>query len=136
VNVDLESNLDPSTIRVVSDDGRPVPFTVDGRNLRFFTESPGIVRVITGARELVYSLSLPQAGDTIWNPATARHGVPSGFPSERSARDLWQWLALLGGAGLFADWMLFGRRRRSSPYRVPAAFRSTWKPRAKWRKAS
>jgi hypothetical protein len=131
VNVDLESQPDPSTIRVVSDDGRPVPFTIDGRYLRFFTESPGIVRVVTGARELVYSLSLPQAGDTIWNPATAHHGIPSGFPSERSARDLWQWLALLGGAGLFADWMLFGRRRRAIPYRMPAALRAT-----KWRKAS
>ena len=46
----------------------------------------------------------------MWNPASARHGIPSGFPSERSARDIWQWLALLGGAGLFADWILFGRR--------------------------
>lgn len=140
VNADLESQPDPSTIRVVSDDGRPVPFTIDGRNLRFFTESPGIVRVLTGARELVYSLSLPQAGDTVWNPASARHGIPSGFPSERSARDLWQLLALLGGVGLFADWMLFGRRRRAAPSRVPAALRAAWRPggkaRAKWRKAS
>ena len=41
VNVDLESQPDPSTIRVVSEDGRPLPFTLDGRNLRFFSESPG-----------------------------------------------------------------------------------------------
>lgn len=136
VNVDLESQPDPSIIRVVSEDGRPVPFTVDGRYLRFFTESPGIVRVISGARELVYSLNLPQAGDTIWNPASARHGIPSGFPSEPSARDLWQWLAVLGGAGLFVDWMLFGRRRRSTPGRIPAAVRANWKARTKWRKAS
>ncbi len=140
VNVDLESHGDPSAIRVVSEDGRPVPFTVDGRSLRFFTESPGTVRVISGARELVYSLSLPQAGDSIWNPASARHGIPAGFPSEPSARDLWQWLAILGGIGLFADWMLFGRRRRTRPTRVPAAFSAAFKlagkPRAKWRKAS
>lgn len=136
VNVDLESAPDPSTIRVVSDNGRTVPFTVDGRNLRFFTESAGTVRVITGERELVYSLTLPQAGDTVWNPASVRHGIPSGFPSEPSARDLWQWLALLGGAGLFVDWILFGRRRWRSSSRIFSSARSSFRPRAKWRKAS
>jgi hypothetical protein len=25
---------------------------------------------------------------------------------------LWQWLALAGGAGLLAEWLLFGRLRR------------------------
>jgi len=133
VNVDLESTPDPSTVRVVSDNGRVVPFTIDGRNLRFFTESAGTVRVLTGERELVYSLTLPQAGDAVWNPAGARHGIPAGMPSEPSARDLWQWLALLGGAGLFADWMLFGRRRRISTVRSPQGVQGQ---RARWRKAS
>ena len=133
---DLESQPDPATIRVVSDDGRPVPFTIDGRNLRFFTESPGTVRVISGARELVYALTLPQAGDSFWNPASARHVIPSGFPVEPSARDLWQWLACFGGAGLLADWILFGRRRRVTTRGVPAGLRSTWVFRPRWRKAS
>lgn len=133
VNVDLESTPDPSTVRVVSDNGRVVPFTIEGRNLRFFTESAGTVRVLTGERELVYSLTLPQAGDAVWNPAGARHGIPSGMPSEPSARDLWQWLALLGGAGLLADWMLFGRRRRMSTMRSPQGVQGQ---RARWRKAS
>ncbi len=132
VNVDLESPADPATIHVVNESGRPVPFTVDGRNLRFFTDTPGIVRVTSGAREMVYSLTLPQAGDTIWNPVSARHGIPSSFPSEPASRDLWQWLALLGGAGLFADWMLFGRRRRRAAARASAGDAS----RASWRKAS
>jgi hypothetical protein len=132
VNVDLESAADPATIHVTNESGRPVPFTVDGRNLRFFTDTPGIVRVTSGAREMVYSLTLPQAGDTIWNPASARHGIPSSFPSEPASRDLWQWLALLGGAGLFADWMLFGRRWRRAAARASAGAAS----RTSWRKAS
>ncbi len=133
VNVDLEADPDLASIRVVSENGRAVPFTVEGRRLRFFTESPGIVRVNSGERELVYSLTLPEAGDTVWNPASARHGIPAAFKSEAPARDLWQWLALLGGAGLFADWMLFGRRRmRLAP--APAAIRNG--TRARWRRAS
>lgn len=133
VDVDLEAAPDPASIRVVSETGREVPFTVEGRDLRFFTESPGIVRVMSGARELVYSLTLPQPGDSVWNPSGVRHGVPSRFPAEPSSRDLWQWLALLGGAGLFAEWILFGRRRSMSG-RATAVRREAWKPR--WRKAS
>jgi hypothetical protein len=136
VSVDLESEPDPSTIKVLTEDGQAMPFSLAGRSLRFFTDTPGIVRVTTGERELVYSLTLPQAGETIWNPATARHGVPSGFPGEPSAQDLWQLLALLGGAGLLADWILFGRRRRASMRRSAAAPRPALKARAKWRKAS
>ena len=30
----------------------------------------------------------------------------------REATDLWQWLALAGGAGLLAEWILYGRFRR------------------------
>ncbi len=133
VNVDLESEPAPASIRVVSENGRNVPFTVNGRKLRFFTESPGIVRVIGGERELVYSLTLPEAGDTVWKPASARHGIPARFASEAPARDLWQWLALLGGVGLFADWMLFGRRRMRLAL-APVAIRKG--TRARWRRAS
>jgi len=44
--------------------------------------------------------------------------VPEGLPPPGSmlptAFDLWQWLALLGGLGLFAEWILFGRRRKQA----------------------
>lgn len=133
VNVDLEAAPDPSLVHVSSDNGRNVPFTLDGRMLRFFTETPGTVRVTNGARELVYSLTLPQPGDAIWNPASAMHGIPSKFPAEPSSRDLWQWLAVLGGIGLIAEWILFGRRRILNG-RANARPRVTFA--AKWRKAS
>lgn len=136
VNVDLESAPDPATVRVISEHGRPVPFTIEGRNLRFFTEDPGTVTVTSGQRELVYSLTLPQAGDTIWNPVNVKRGVPSGFGSEQSARDLWQILALLGGAGLFADWMLFGRRRQRRFFSARSGAGTAARAGARWRKAS
>ena len=136
VSIDLESEPDPSTIRVLAEDGQAMPFSLAGRSLRFFTDTPGIVRVTTGERELVYSLTLPQAGETIWNPTSARHGIPTGLSSGPSATDLWQWLAILGGAGLLADWIFFGRRRRASVRRSTATQRPALKARAKWRKAS
>ncbi|HLJ51332.1 MAG TPA: BatA and WFA domain-containing protein [Bryobacteraceae bacterium] len=130
VNADLESEPDPATVRVVSENGQDIPFTVDGRKLRFFTEVPGTVRVLTGGRELVYSLTLPQAGDTVWNPATAKHGIPSSFRSQTSSRDVWQLLALAAAVLLVVDWFLFGRMRRL--WRAAQAA----SPRAAWRKAS
>ena len=84
VDVELESEADPSSIRVVTEDGKPVPFTVQGRTLRFFTAAPGIVRVLTGDRELVYSMTLPQPGDVIWKPTSAKRGT-SGPCSRRTS---------------------------------------------------
>ena len=52
-----------------------MPFTVEGRTLRFFAGAPGIVRVLTGDRELVYSLTLPQPGDVLWTPTNAKRGL-------------------------------------------------------------
>lgn len=129
VNVDLESEPEPSAIRVITEDGQSIPFTVEGRNLRFFTATPGIVRVLTGDRELVYSLTLPQPGDVIWQPANVRHGLPVRAPSEQSSRDIWQLLAILGAIGLLADWMIYGRMRRSVTAPQPSR-------RILWRKAS
>ena len=130
VDVELESETDPSTIHVATEDGRRLPFTVEGRTLRFFAGAPGIVRVLTGDRELVYSLTLPQPGDLVWKPASAKRGLPGRGPSEPSSRDIWQWLALLGGLGLMADWMLYGRMR--SRYVPPTQADR----RPAWRKAS
>ncbi|MBZ5609076.1 MAG: VWA domain-containing protein [Acidobacteriia bacterium] len=130
VQVDLESEADPSTIHVQTEDGLALPFTLEGRTLRFFTGASGIVRVLTGDRELVYSLTLPQPGDVVWKPANVRHGLPGRAPYEPASKDIWQWLALLGGLGLVADWILFGRMRKGL---VAAA---QVMPRLPWRKAS
>jgi hypothetical protein len=129
VDVELESETDPASIRVVTEDAKPVPFTVQGRTLRFFAGAPGIVRVLTGDRELVYSMTLPQPGDVIWTPANAKRGLPGRGPSEPASRDIWQWLAIAGGLGLLADWILYGRKRSAAPAASPA--RSVH-----WRKAS
>ncbi len=130
VDADLESEADPATIRVETEDGKVLPFSVDGRIVRFFTGAPGIVRVLTGDRELVYSLTLPQPGDVVWKPASVRHGMPGRAPYEPAARDIWQWLALLGAAGLIADWILFGRMRKGWVSATQII------PRLPWRKAS
>jgi von Willebrand factor type A domain len=130
VDVAMDTEPDPNTIRVQTEDGARLPFTVEGRNLHFFSGAPGIVRVLTGDRELVYSLTLPQPGDVVWRPSRAKFGLPGQSPAEPAARDIWQWLALLGAAGLLADWILYGRmqRRVTMPER-PAQSTS-------WRKAS
>jgi hypothetical protein len=115
VDVELESETDPSSIRVQTEEGRPLPFTVESKTLRFFTGAPGVVRVLTGDRELVYSLTLPQPGDTVWKPSAeelsqgVKLGLPGRLPIGPTSRDLWHWLALAGAAGLLADWILYGR---------------------------
>ena len=130
VDVELESEADPATIRVVTEDGKTLPFTAEGRTLRFFSGIPGLVRVLTGDRELVYSLTLPQPGDVLWKPSTTRVGLPGRAPSEPASRDIWQWLAILGALGLAADWILYGRMQRGA-----AAAMHTIRG-ALWRKAS
>jgi hypothetical protein len=130
IDVELESEADPSTIHIQTEDGKALPFTVQGRTLRFFSGAPGLVRVLTGDRELVYSLTLPQPGDVVWKPASVRHGIPGRTPYEPASQDIWQWLAVLGGAGLVADWILYGRMRKG----LVAAARII--PGMPWRKAS
>jgi hypothetical protein len=118
VDVQLESETDPAGIRVVTEDAKPLPFTVDGKLLRFFDGAPGIVRVLTGDRELVYSLTLPQPGDIVWKPVSAKHGLPPRSPAGPGSQDIWQWLAVLAAVCLVADWILYGRMRKG---RIPAA---------------
>jgi von Willebrand factor type A domain/Aerotolerance regulator N-terminal len=129
VDADLDTETDPSLIRVLKEDGTPLPFTVQGKTVRFFAADPGIVRLFTGDRELVYSLTLPQPGDVAWRPSHAKVGLPGNAPVGSSSRDVWQWLALLGAVGLLVDWILFGRMRGGA---APLAGRLG----VPWRKAS
>ncbi len=100
-------------MHVVREDGTPIPFTLEGRSLHFFSGAPGTARVITGEREAIYSLSLPELGDTRWQaPEGTRHGLPTFRESVQSSHDLWQLFAVLGGAGLLLEWMLYGRFSR------------------------
>ncbi len=110
VNVKLDKDTDTSSVHVIGEDQRILPFTIDDNNLRFFSGAPGVVRVLAGDRELVYSLTLPNVGDASWAiPASANRGLPRTAGIEQVPIDLWQWLALLGGLGLLADWIVFGK---------------------------
>ena len=133
VTVPLDRGTDPASVKVLTEDQKPLPFTVEGNSLRFFAGARGSVRVVSGDRETVYSLTLPDVGDALWKaPPNVRRGIPRASEAGASATDFWPWLALAGGLGLLADWLLFGRSRafrlRASKMVASAAF--------PWRKAS
>ena len=110
VTVTLDNGVNPANIKVLGDDKRPLPFTVEGNHLRFFAGAPGNVHVLTGDRETVYSLTLPDVGDVAWRPpANTARGVRRSLVESSSAPNPWPWLALAGGLGLLADWLLYGR---------------------------
>jgi hypothetical protein len=115
VRLALEPGEAADNVRVTGQDGAPLPFTAGERGLEFFAGSPGTARVAVGDREYVYSLSLPQVGETRWQtPAGAAQGIPS-FPAALAASsELWPWLALAGALVLVAEWALWGRARRAA----------------------
>jgi hypothetical protein len=130
VNVPIDASTDPATVHVITEDQQQLPFTIDGDNLRFFSGAPGTVRVLTGERESVYSLTLPDPGDTPWRPAAnVRRGIPRSSAIQASATDLWPWFAVLGGIGLLIDWLLFGRSRafRLRAGKVAARVQTAWR---------
>jgi len=109
VNVSIAQGTDPATIRVTRSDGSAVPFTVQGEQLHFFAGTPGTVRVVTGERETIYSLSLPELADSKWTaPPSARKALPT-FRQTNGARDIWQWLALAAAGLLVFEWMRWGQ---------------------------
>jgi len=132
VSVPVEKDMKPEDIHVLDEANRSLPFTVDSNNLRFFSGAPGTVRVQMGDREMVYSLSLPDVGEAVWRvPASVHKGVPRAAVADAAPRDLWPWLALLGGIGLLVDWLLYGRSRA---FRLRAS--RAMAPLTQWRKAS
>jgi hypothetical protein len=113
VKLQMDQNTPDKDIRVTAEDGSPVPFTLRDRTLNFFSGAPGSVRVVAGDREYLYSLTLPQLGDTRWEPpADAAKGIPRASQVLDASTDIWPWLALAGLAGLLAEWILYGRFRR------------------------
>lgn len=134
------SDVAASDVTLTGEGQEPIPFTIQGRQLRFFTLTPGIVRLKSPEGEAVYSLTLPEVGETRWEPPkTALRGIPRQFAGLAPATDIWPWLAVLGGMGLLAEWLLFGRARRSNFFgRAPAritslAARLPWKNRTRGR---
>ncbi|HTS75895.1 MAG TPA: VWA domain-containing protein [Bryobacteraceae bacterium] len=130
VSVPMDPGVDPANVRVVTEDQRPLPFTVDGNSLRFFAGAPGTVRVLAGERETDYSLTLPDPGDSVWRaPQNVRRGVPRAAAIASAVTDFWPWLALAGGLGLLIDWLLFGRSRafRLRASKVAARVQTAWR---------
>ena len=114
VKLVMDQETAPADVKVTGEDGAPVPFTLRDRTLNFFSGTPGGVRVVAGDREYLYSLTLPEIGDTKWQPpAEAHQGVPRFQQILEASSDLWPWLALAGGLGLLAEWLMYGRYRRS-----------------------
>jgi hypothetical protein len=112
VKLTLDQQVNPSDVRILQEDGSPVPYMVHDRALNFFVSTPGTVRVLAADREYVYSLTLPQLWDAKWEPpADARRGIPRFQALSQASLDLWPWLALAGAVGLLAEWLLFGVAR-------------------------
>jgi hypothetical protein len=110
VSTELDPDIRPEDVRVLQQDGTPLPFTTRGRTLHFFSGSPGTVRVLAADRETVFSLTLPELWDAKWDvPPGIRRGLPGFRASAAFSRDLWQVLALAGGLCLLLEWLLFGR---------------------------
>jgi len=113
VKLVMDQQTAPPDIKVTGEDGSAVPFTLHDRTLNFFAGTPGGVRVVAGDREYLYSLTLPELWDSKWEPpADAHQGIPRFQQMAESSGDLWPWLALAGGLGLLAEWLLYGRFRR------------------------
>jgi hypothetical protein len=111
VNVQLDPDEDPTRLRIFDERGQSLPHSVRGRSLRFYSGAPGTVRLTGGRSERVYSLTLPEVGDTDWAPPkAAAQGLPPRW-SEPLSRDFWPWLAALGALGLLIEWILYGRMR-------------------------
>ena len=128
VTVPVEKGTDPAAVRVVTEDSRPLPFTIEDNLLRFFYGAPGTVRVLTGDRELVYSLTLPDVGEAVWKaPAAVHRGIPRAGSDGVSSTDIWPWFAVLGALGLLVDWLLFGRSRAFRLRATRAAIGSIWR---------
>ena len=134
ISVPVGRDADPASIRVLDENQRPLPFTIQGDTLQFFAGAPGGVSVLNGDRETVYSLTLPDVAEAVWKPpTTVRHGIPRAAELEAPPSDIWPWLAALGGLGLLIDWLLYGRSRL---YRLRASMTAPGVTRIRQRKAS
>jgi hypothetical protein len=113
VKMALDADFEAKDVQVVRDDGSPVAFTARDQTLTFFSGSPGTVRVMAGDREMVYSQTLPQVGETQWQPPSdAMTGMPRFRDRVAGAVELWQWLAIAGALCLLVEWFLYGRLSR------------------------
>jgi len=135
MNVALEKGVDASTIHVTDANKRPLPFTVEGNALRFFSGAPGAVHLESAGRDSVYSLTVPDVAEAAWKPPASVHrGLPGGAGGGSSSATLWPWLAALGGLGFVVEWFLYGRN--SIMRVIPRRTGNLLNFKLPWRKAS
>jgi hypothetical protein len=114
VKLEMDQDTARKDVKVTAEDGSALPFTLRDKTVNFFAGAPGAVRVVAGDREYMYSLTLPELADAKWKPpASALKGIPFYAPVLDRAADLWPWLAIAGALCLLAEWLLYGRFRRS-----------------------
>jgi hypothetical protein len=107
--------LDPSEradhVGVASASGEPMPFIIHDQTLEFFASKPSEVHIATSNGERIISVTLPHVAEHVWIPSPKiLTGAAPGARSTASSVDLWRALAVFGGIGLIAEWMLFGFR--------------------------
>lgn len=123
ISFELDEIPGDGALRVLDETGAALPFTVDGRTLRFFAPDPGAVRVLSGGAERTFALTLPALGESTWEaPDSVRQGPGAPRQSTPLPKETWQWLAAAGAALLFLEWWLFGRARTLHPWMRRAAF--------------
>lgn len=74
----------------------------------------------TADHETIYSLSLPEVGDSTWAiPGNVRKGLPT-LRDNAASRDIWQVLALLASGLLVFEWIRWGQAvKRTSSAATP-----------------
>ncbi len=102
-------------LKVRTSDGAAPPFTISEKSIQLFEDKPTTLRLRSGTRDQLLSLTLPNVGERTWEfPKTVKVGLPSPGLLSRQPLDLWKWLALSGALGLLGEWYLFGRSRSSA----------------------
>jgi von Willebrand factor type A domain/Aerotolerance regulator N-terminal len=109
VTLDPGERISEEHLRITDHNGAAVPFTVRDQTIQLFVSRPSIVHITSDDRERVLSLTLPDIAGVEWEPPKdAASGLSSRAQLTRGAMDLWKWLAVLGGIGSLAEWLLFG----------------------------
>lgn len=111
--IPLEPGQRADAVRILDQQGVPAPFIATRTSIELFVNRPQMLRVMAGDRHRTLSVVLPDLAAFAWTPpAGSAIGLPTRFRLTPGAVDLWRVLAVLGASGLFAEWMLFGRRRK------------------------
>jgi Ca-activated chloride channel homolog len=114
VSLSLPPDQNPDQIRVRSSEAGAVPFAIHRQVLQLFVTGPEIVTVASPGRERILSITLPDVAQHTWQPpARTASGLPAPSAWAEASVTLWQALAVLGGVGLVAEWLLFGLRRKA-----------------------